>query len=71
MIVPDKNQMERMIELNPGSVIFPSKYLSAKKIAIIIDKTEIAAPKPTNILRGLSEKETITLKAREINLEKL
>ena len=71
IITPDKNQMESINELNPGSVIFPLKNENRKKKPTKTERNEIIAPNQTKIFNGLSENEMMTLKANETNFEKL
>ena len=71
MIIPDKNQIDNIRELKPGCVILcvidKYKYYIPKTK----DKIEIPSPKFINNLSGLSEKDTITLKANFNNRDML
>ena len=60
-----------MSELYPGSLILPIKVFINTQAPPKNDVADIMAPKLTNNFKGLSEKDTITLKASDISFPKL
>ena len=71
IIAPERNHIESIREVKPGSTILPMKNKTEKNAPTKIDISERINPKITKILSGLSENETITLNAKDNSLEKL